>query len=56
VLTRLSVRAQLPLADGRELHGLPMGAATVCARTKLTMPVLSFGGDKANGDALRAQV
>lgn len=26
------------------------------ARTKLTMPVLSIGGDKANGDALRAQV
>jgi hypothetical protein len=31
VLTQLSVRAQLPLADGRELHGLPVGAATVCA-------------------------
>jgi pimeloyl-ACP methyl ester carboxylesterase len=26
------------------------------ARTKLTMPVLSIGGDKANGDALAAQV
>jgi hypothetical protein len=31
VLTRLSVRAQLPLADGRELDDLPVGAATVCA-------------------------
>src|SRR6267378_1736573 len=26
------------------------------SKTRLTMPVLSIGGDKANGDALRAQV